>query len=368
MLVGSIFFTACEQEEVLNPTLKVFGPSPALRGGQLEFIGTNLDQVTSVILPDNIEVTDITVVTTGKIVVTIPQETKPGYVTLKTPKGDLKTITKLSFSEPISVESISPVSVKAGNKLTITGDYLYLIKEVIFNDGIVVESKDFISQSRKKIEVTVPLAAQTGKVIISNGEEIPILVYIDQPITVTLPAITGLNPVPVRPGGNLTITGTDLYLVKSLVFAGNKKVDAFTFNEDKTAITATLPDDVQEGTLKLVTYSGLEVESGVVLKLVAPEITAISPNPVKNGKNLTITGTNLDLATSVVFGGEKTGTIASQSSTSIMVEVPMEATEGIVTLNTKSGKTAESANLKFVKPKINTVSPLALMADRKSVV
>ena len=47
--------------------LEAFGPSPALRGSELTFIGKNLDKVTSVILPEGIEVTDIEVVSKEKI-------------------------------------------------------------------------------------------------------------------------------------------------------------------------------------------------------------------------------------------------------------------------------------------------------------
>jgi len=363
IMMGSLFFSACDTEEVLtNPVLKVFGPSPALRGGQLEFIGLNLDQVTAVILPNNIEVSEITVVSPEKIIITIPQETKPGLVTLKTPKGDLKTITPLTFSEPISILTVSPATVKAGDKLTITGDYLYLIAEVIFNDGIVVDSADFISQSRKLLEVPVPLEAQTGKIILSNGAEIPIQVYSENVINVTLPAITGISANPIRPGATFTITGTNLQLVKSLVFADNLKVDALTFNNEKTTITVAVPQDVKQDYFKLVCYSGVEVKSDVRLIIINPEITGVAPNPVKNGKDLTITGTNLDLATKVVFGGNKEGVVSSQSATSMVVQVPMDATEGVVTLNTRAGINAESVKLNFVKPTISSIAPLSLMA------
>ena len=64
---------------------------------------------------------------------------------------------------------------------------------------------------------------------------------------------------------------------------------------------------------------------------------------------LTITGTNLDLVTEVVFGGDVKGVISSFTATTLEVAVPLTATEGKVTLNTHSGKTAETeAKLKAV--------------------
>ncbi len=368
MMVGCMFFTACEEEADTTPVLKVFGPSPALRGGQLEFIGLNLDQVTSVVLPENIEVTDITYVGTSKIIINIPQEAKPGYVTLKTSSKEIKTITQLSFSEPITFNTISPVKFKAGEKVTIEGDYLNLIKEVIFNDGIVIESKDFISQTRKKIEVTVPVEAQSGKVIISNGEEIPILVYSDIAVDVTLPTIASVSPNPVKPGQTFVLNGTDLDLVKSVKLEGGLTVDNVSVNSEKTSLSLLVPAEAKEGKFFLVCYSGVEVESSVKMMLVAPVITKINPNPVKNGKDLTITGTDLDLASSVVFTtatGTKEGSITSQSPTSLVVSVPDEASEGVVTVNAKSGKTGVSEVLDFVKPGITSVTPTTLMAGNE---
>ena len=42
-------------------SLNVYGPSPVMRGGQLRFLGSNLDQVSEVILPEGISITAIEV-------------------------------------------------------------------------------------------------------------------------------------------------------------------------------------------------------------------------------------------------------------------------------------------------------------------
>ena len=112
----------------------------------------------------------------------------------------------------------------------------------------------------------------------------------------------------------------------------------------------------------MVALSGVEVEYADELKLVGPAVSAIAPAPVKNGAMLTITGTNLDLVTEVVFGGDVKGVISSFTATTLEVAVPLTATEGKVTLNTHSGKTAETEALTLVKPTITSIAPLALMA------
>ena len=174
LLLTGFGLTSCEKEKIdTKIILNSFGPSPALRGGELRFIGNNLDKVTSIILPGlkestTVEVTDITVVNEREIKIEIPQDAGEGIVTLKTPQGDIKTNTPITYSEPIMIESVTPTTIKAGQTLTITGDYLNLIKSVIFFDNVSVADSVFISQTRKKIEVTVPAEAQTGKIILSN--------------------------------------------------------------------------------------------------------------------------------------------------------------------------------------------------------
>lgn len=368
VLLGGLFLNSCSKDEVVStPTLSVFGPSPALRGGELKFVGTNLDKVTSVVLANNVEVKDITKVSATEISITVPQEAMPGLVTLKTPTGDIKTKTPLTFSEPISIDTYTTASVKAGDKFTITGDYLNLIAQVIFNDGAIVDSTKFITKTRKKIELYVPKAAKTGKVAISNGATIPVLVYTAGDATVTDPTtVTAISPIPVKPGANLTITGTYLDLIKSIILPDGNKIDsaAITINSAKTQIMVKVPLAAKEGTVKLLTYSGHEISSTDVMKLVSPAITSVSPMLVKNGANLTITGTNLDLVTSATFGAVD-GKIIAQSATSIDVTVPMTAVDGVVVLNTNSGLTATSAALTIVKPTFSSVSPLALTAGDK---
>lgn len=363
LLLGSLSLTSCDTtaESTDKIVLEVFGPTPALRGGDLEFIGLNLNKVTSIEIPGTAPITAITVISPSKIKISIPQDAQPGLIVLKTPQGDLTTKTELTFSEPISISDITPLTVKAGDEFTINGDYLHLIAQVIFNDGIVVDSADFISKTRYQIKVAVPIEAQSGKIVLSNGSEIPIQIYSDTTIAVTLPTLTALTPNPVKPGTALTVTGTNFQLVKAVIFADGITDTVFTAKTN-TSLTVTVPAATKEGRFKLLTYSKVEVISAVDLNLVSPVITAVAPNPVKTGSDLTITGTNLDLATSIVFGGGGTGTIVTQSATSIVVTPPTSGVDGTVTLNTNSGKAVVSDNLVFVKPVISSVAPLVLTA------
>ena len=363
MLMGGFFFNSCTPgEDITIIELNAFGPSPALRGGELKFIGTNLDKVTAIDIPGTAEITTFVSKTANEISIIVPQDALSGVVILKTPQGDITTKTPLSFTEPIMIENFSPATVKAGDKLTINGDYLNLIASVIFTDGVAVDSVNFVSQTRKKIEVIVPIEAKTGKVSLSNGAEIPVLVYTATDILVTLPTLTGLAPNPVKAGTDLQITGTNLQLVKSVLFADDITVTSFTVNTAKTGITVKVPATAKEGVVKLITFSGVEVVSTATLTLIAPVITSVTPNPVKNGAALTVKGTNLDLVTAATFAGDVDGMILSQSATSLELSVPLTAINGTVILKTNSGKTAVSPVITYIKPTITSIAPMSLMA------
>jgi len=369
--VSGVLLTACDSDDKDNSvSLNVFGPSPALRGGELRFIGNNLDQVQSIVLygleSTTIEVTDITVVDEREIKIIIPQDAAPGYVTLKTPQGDITTITELTFSEPIVLEDFSPKTVKAGDVLVITGDYLNLIQEIIFVEDVTVDAEAFVSQSREKLEVIVPFEAQSGKFRISNGAEIPIEIYSEEELVVTLPTITKIAPSPVKAGEVLTVTGTDLELAAAVRFAGEVEAEEFDLNENNTEIYVIVPYEAQEGALTLITKSGLEVESTSVITLVTLTDLVISPEVgIRAGDRLTITGNNLDLVTTVVFAGEEEEiTPDSQSETQLNLTVPEMAVSGEVILNIANGSYA-IVEIATLKPVVNaySTSSIAMASD-----
>lgn len=365
VIVFAMLVIACgkddDDEKVSTaPVVNSFGPSPALRGGDLRFIGVNLDKVTSIVLPNNIEITNFKSKSSEQVVITVPEETVDGEVTVKTSEGTQKMKSLLKISEPISIVSFSPATVRPGDKVTITGTYLNLIKSVTFPSKKTVST--FVSQAKDKIEVTVPADAQSGKIIISNGEADPILVESETDLTVVLPVASSLTPNPVKAGANLTIGGTDLDLVKKVTFGGGKVATIVSQAGDK--IVVTVPTDAQDGNVTLEVASLLSVASANALTLVTPVVASSSPNPVKNGKNLTIKGQDLDLVTTVVFGSNKTGTIVSQGEDEMVVTIPLDATDGPATLNTRSNKTSSTATLNMVRPTISSVNPSTTQANK----
>ena len=366
LISASVLVTSCKKSESngigSEIVLNSYGPMPIARGADLRFIGVNLDKVTAITLPGGIviQAASFKSMTSTLITITVPQNAIPGIVILKTPAGDITTKTPIGFSEPISIASFSPDPIKAGQELTILGDYLNLVQSVIFTDRVSVDSTKFVSKSRSQIKVIVPAAAQTGKISVSNGKVDPIIVYSTLLLNVKLPAITTFLPNPVKAGANLTIAGTDLDLVKTVELGGNQKVSSFV-SQSAIQLVLKIPNVTQDDTIRLVPASGVKVKSSAKLVMVIPTVT-IAQTTVKNGGKITVTGTDIDLITVATFAGNFTGAITNQTVTSMDVAIPLEAINGAIVFSTNSGKTVTSASLTFVKPTITAIAPLALTA------
>ena len=360
VVTAGLLLTSCEGKEEVDTSVALysFGPMPIARGAELKFIGANLDRVTSVVLPDNITITTFTLKTPKLLTLTVPQEAMPGYVVLKTPDGDITTKTEIGFSEPISIAGFSPATVKAGDELTITGDYLNLVGEVILTDRIAVTGDDFTSQSRTEIKLVVPAQAQTGKIAVSNAAEDPVIVYSAATLTVKLPAFTSVTPNPVKAGTAVTIAGTDLDLVETVTLGGNKVVAAADFvSHSATEIVISVPDDTKDGKVIMTPASGVEVATADDLMMVIPTVS-VTPVTLKNGQDITVTGTNLDLIDHVIFGGDKQGSIkAGGTATQILVTAPDDAVTGVVSFYTKADKQIDGPNLTMIDPAFTSFAP-----------
>lgn len=359
LLIPAIIFLSCEKEEQI--VLKSFSPNPAIRGGELRFTGINLDQVTAIEIPGSAAITSITTISESQIMITIPQNAEPGYVTLKTPMGDIRTKEELNYIRPFSITKVSDENLKAGEILEIEGENLDLIKFVIFSDLVVVPDTAFISQSLSKIEVKVPAEARTGKVAVSNGAVVPIEIFSTSDVSIVLPSVTKIEPVVIKAGKDITISGVDLDLVDSIKFSGDVVVGEFIFSEDSTEITVKVPDNAHDGVLHMIAKSGVEVKSEMGLTLIMPTNLSVEPSKVKNGETLTISGQDLDLVSEISFG-QSNAEIISQSETELQVTVPFDAATKKAKLTTLSTKTVETPSFDYIVPTITSINPTDVIA------
>ena len=359
MLFSCLTFTACDNgdDEDTNQykggiSLNVFGPSPVSRGGVLRFLGSGMDKVTAVVIPGCDDITDIEVVSDTEIRVTVPQTAQPGLVVLKTPKGDITTKTELTFTEPIALEAFAPAEVKPGSELTITGEYLNLIKEVIFADEVTVPADEFVSQSRQEIKVIVPDSAQTGKFILSDGAEIPNWIYTEEELEVTLPSVEApLDLVDKKPGDIIRVSGKNFDLVKKVQMPNGDEVEfTMTASSEGDELTFTLPDNVSDGEVTVLPASDVKVVVATVVVAMPLNVVAVPAINLRGGDIITLKGANMDLVTDVTFPGvEEVVGLESQNTTEIKVLMPAAAISGDLQLNTNSGK-ATAVSIATAKP------------------
>jgi len=327
ILMLTCFATACTKDDASSSkiTLLSFGPSGIQHGDKVKFIGQNLDKVTSVILPTDVEIpaSQFATKTSTLLEVVVPEEAQAGKVTLKTPQGDIVTKTMLNFLVPVNITSITPAVVKPGNTISIKGTFVDWITSVTFNAG--VEVTDFVSKSHGEVVVTVPAEAKTGYITFETGGTKPLKITTTDPLTVILPTVSAISPASVKHAENLTITGTDLDLVTSITFPDKTKVTSFV-SQTETQLVVVVPVTTKSGALTLGVASGVTIVPTQQLVITLPVATSFSPsdpNAQVDGATLVITGTDLDLVKSIKFPGVATEvTNFTQSSTQISAVIP----------------------------------------------
>lgn len=358
-LAAPVLLSSCEGEEVQSDevVLNAFGPSPLMRGAKLRFIGQNLDKVSAVVVPPSIELTAIEVVGANEINVTIPEEAEPGKVELRTPSGTITTKTMLTFIEPITVTKMTPNPVKPGTKLTLEGTYLELVGKIAFGEGVVVEAKEFASQSRRKIELTLPMEAVTAKPLLTdNNPTNPNVIELQDELQVVLPTVSEVAELSgKKPNDKVVLTGTDFDLITALVYGEETPIEEFSVEGDK--LTFSLPAELPSGaTISVVTASGIHVPVATIAMATPSKLAANPAKGLRPGDLITITGENLDVVKEVTFDGVEGAVVGTYADGAYQVELPEKAITGQMTLHTASSNSADIA-IETQKPEVTSYKP-----------
>jgi hypothetical protein len=344
--------SSCKKnDDVVNSgkvELVSFGPTGAKHGDTLRFFGNNLNKVSAIQFSGNnaiVNKEEFKQQSEELILLIVPQAAEQGFVTLKTAEGDIVSKTQFNLSVKTTITAIAPPRARPGENITITGNYLNWVNKVTFERNKVVTT--FVSKSMSQLVVKVPVDAQTGPIVLSYQGTDSSFVQSTDTLKVTLPVATSFSPSPVKHNTNLTITGTDLDLVKQVEFAGVTKPITSFVSQTPTQLVVKIDSATVKGKFSLVAASGVKTVSATDLDVALPTISNMNPNPVGVGSNLTITGTNLDLVKSVRFVGVATAvsSFVSQTPTQLVVTVPAGALTGIPTLTIiNTGLTVQAAS------------------------
>ena len=381
-LVG-LSLTACSDGDDLSTdqygneiSLQSFGPCPVLRGGTLYLYGTNLDQIESVNLPGADPITAYEILQSGynsKISIQVPAEKcEPGQIVLKTKKGgEITSVSPITYREDIEITkffvgSEGTMVGNVGDVVTIKGDYLNLMHGVIFAGSDTIKEAEFVGHDRYTIQVKIPAEARTGVITLTDTIKDGTSLETKEELTINTPEATPIKDRNIKAGEILSIKGTSFDQIVSVKFEG-ATVNAADFKSQSAAeITVAVPAKATDGTFYVVTKSGIEVPVGNIITVVATQLVA-TPNPVKNGAELTITGKDMDLITGIAFPNAAASQLNKVETTKVTATVPEDAQEGDITLSLANGKTVTVAYT-LVKPTVASCTPAAITAGDKTII
>ena len=383
VVLAGLSLTACNEGDDLSTdqygndiSLQSFGPCPVLRGGTLYLYGTNLDQIESVNLPGADPITAYEILQSGynsKISIQVPAEKcEPGQIVLKTKKGgEITSVSPITYREDIEITQFfvgneGTLVGNVGDVVTIKGDYLNLMHGVIFAGSDTIKEAEFVGHDRYTIQVKIPVEARTGVITLTDTLKDGTSLETKEELTINTPEVTPIKDRNIKAGEILSIKGSAFDQIASVKFEG-ATVDAADFKSQSAAeITVAVPAKATDGTFYVVTKSGIEVPVGNIITVVPTQLVA-TPNPVKNGAELTITGKDMDLITGIAFPNAAASQLNKVETTKVTSTVSEDAQEGDITLSLANGKTVTVAYT-LVKPTVASCAPAAITAGEKTII
>lgn len=358
-LVAATGFTGCSEDSLdtnqyskSGVNILSFGPMPVTRGETMRLTGTKLNNVREVLFPEgNQKLTPATTYIKGEfsvngseeMTVTIPDQCVPGKLRLVTSSGDtIVSASNITFAEEVKVTSFSPASIHPGAVITIKGEYVWNIGQVLFFDHVAVNAENFIKNTRNEIQLLVPMEAKTGEILFNDGSDGADNVVIGR-LEVDAANATGVSNATPEFGELITITGENLDLVTKLDFPAVENVD-FMAAEDGSAIKVTVPTNCVSGTIMMTAASGLTTSVNIEVPLAT--VTSTEPvTDVKAGQTITIKGDKLDRITKLILPAIETPLERgqfTQSASQISFVVPEGMGDGKVTLVQHENYSVES--------------------------
>jgi hypothetical protein len=329
----------------LPPSISSLSPTSSPIGSSVVVTGTDLTGATRVAV-NTILVSSFTVNSSTQLTFVVPTGATTGPVWVTTPAGTAVSPTSLVVQAPV-LTALSPSAGPLGSSVAIAGSSLRDASQVTFNGtlatGFVVNTAGTL------LTVTVPAGATTGPVVVitPNG--------VSNGLTFTVgPTITSLSPAFGGPGTQVTVAGSNFAGTTQVTFNGTV-APGFVVDVAGTSLTVVAPAGVTTGPV-VVTAAG--TASNGVLYTAAPVITAFTPPSGLIGTSVTITGTDLNQPTRVLFNGVS-ATFTAGSATQLTATVPVGASTGPVQVVTGHGSGTSTANFTVPAPVLTAAAPAA---------
>ena len=364
LCLSAVSLTGCKHEEYDTDqyagavALSAVAPNPVMRGGELRILGTNLENVSEVRFAGGVTVTDFNVTKSGdhgELRVMVPLEGPVvGKVSIVTKDGTvLESFADLEFTEPIEVDSFAPAEVLSGDVVTVKGEYLNNVQEVILGGVYITE---FVSKDRHELKFVVPYDAVTGFVIVGDVNEIadpntiPNQIYSATELVVGDPTVHEAAKATYKSGEVITVTGAHLDMIQKVDLVGASDVE-FNVAEDGKSLSFTLPASATDGGITLTSFAGKTFSAGEIETVTVADLAIKSlaeDGRYKAGCQVEITGADLDLVSQVDFVNASASFYLDGDK--IIATLPATAQDGSVTVTLESGKQAYTPEIEVVKP------------------
>jgi hypothetical protein len=369
---------------VAPPTISANGINPDVGptagGTSVTITGTNFAAPATVTFAGN-DGTSVNVVSATEITVTTPPGVVgPAAVVVSDPFGTTANANNETFTyvaPPFVPEGgLNPAygPVAGGTVITITGTSLAGVSSVVFNPtscavtGAVggTDGTALTDNANGTVTVTSPASTLPGTgagsvavCLTGPGGTAPAL----QPFTYeSVPVVTSFTPTsgPVAGGTIVTITGSGFGQgdPNTLVTFGGTEASEVAV-ESPTEIEAVTPVSPLPGSgagavpVVITDAGGTTIAGQKFTYVVLPVISGISPTsgPTQGGETVTIKGTDLCGATSVLFG-TNSAIINSVSSDCTTLSVTEPAGTGTVpvTVTTPGGTATSPENFTYISP------------------
>lgn len=169
------------------------------------------------------------------------------------------------------------------------------------------------------------------------------------------PTISGFAPTSGAPGTSVTITGSDLSGLSSVVFAGTP---APIVANGTSSVTVTVPDGATSGPISVRKLGGAATSSTsftVTTSEPGVAITSFSPTSGAPGTQVTIDGSGFGSTTGVSFGATSASfTVISDSQ--LAATVPSTTSSGPITVTTTDGAATSSTSFTVAAPPVSRVN------------
>ncbi len=248
-------------------------------------------------------------------------------------------------NEP-AIFSFSPTEGTEGDTIILKGNILSSVTAVSFGG---TPAASFTVVNAGTIRAVLGKGA-SGQVVVTNPHGTS---KSDGFIYHSAPVITAFTPTAGKTGDTIAIKGTYLTGATAVSFGGTP---AASFTVDSpTNITAVIADG-SSGIVSVTTPYGTSSLPGFTY-YPPPVITSFTPTEGDQGTVVTITGTGLSGASSVLVGGVPVASFTVQSATTITAVISEGGTGSIVVI-VPGGTDTSSAIFSFPPPVITSFAPL----------